>query len=561
MSRTFRSRLAGRRQRADGQRGQALVLFVIVLVVILAFAAIVVDLGVLRNDRQILANAVDAGALAGGTKLPVDGNAEEIAANALIDRTVQADRPGITTSDYTITYKCLIGVDAGGAPAIVRDIPMVCDPTHSLGRPALARDFIGAGPTRVSSCDPSVGDKCNVVVVAGSTWTQYGFGPVVGVNQGNTGVVSAAACQGPCGDNPVGPVDVMLVMDRTQSMSGVDTTNAVSAANAIRTGYDPAIQWLGLGLLGPSQTGLSGSCKITPATSIGTANLPTDLRRWVPLTLSGIGAPNNQDYTQSGSLLAANMQTPCYANSSTGTDLKDPWAMAAYELQQNGRAGVRKGIIFETDGQPNTAVTTSTTYCADAVAAAQTVKNAGIEVFTIGFGLDGANDAACPDTSGAFKGKTASFALASMATQPSTNSLGCPGAGATNTNNDGDHFFCLPKTAGASANLASVFKTAAAQLARTGAKLIDLYPTPVVDSVNPSAASASGGATVTISGQYFTGATDVTFGGIRASFTVVNDTTITATAPAGTAGVTVDVIVTTPSGSSVTTSSSDFRYT
>ena len=30
--------------------------------------------------------------------------------------------------------------------------------------------------------------------------------------------------------------------------------------------------------------------------------------------------------------------------------------MAAYELTHNGRTGVRKGIIFETDGQPNAAV-------------------------------------------------------------------------------------------------------------------------------------------------------------------------------------------------------------
>src|SRR5262245_50984095 len=216
MSRTFRSRLGERRRNAYGQRGQALVLFVIVLVVILSFAAIVVDLGVLRNNRQILANAIDAGALAGGTKLPVDGAAERTAANALINRTVQADYPGITTSDYSITYKCLIGVDGSGNANISRDVPMVCDPTKSFGRAMRSSDFIGAGPTRVSNCDPSVGDKCNVVVVAGSTWTQYGFGPVVGVNQGNSGTVSAAACQGPCGDNPVEPVDVMLVMDRTQ---------------------------------------------------------------------------------------------------------------------------------------------------------------------------------------------------------------------------------------------------------------------------------------------------------------------------------------------------------
>ena len=341
---TLKHILAGGRPRAGrqrGQRGQALVMFSIVLVVILAFASIVIDLGVLRNNRQILVNAIDAGALAGGTKLPVTGTAERTAANTLINQTVGANYPNLPAGAYTITYRCLIGIDLTGKAYVSRDVPLVCNPSNSLGHPAAVSDFIGAGPTRVSQCDPSRGDKCNVVVVDGSAWTQYGFGRVVGVNQGSTGTVSAAACQGPCGESPVGPVDVMLVMDRTSSMSGVDTTNSLVAANSIRTGYDASIQWLGLGLLGPSRT--VGTCLVTPATTIGTANIPADLRRWVPIGLTGIGAPNNQDYTLSTSTMAKNLVTPCYANSSTGTDLTDPWPMAVQELQTNGRAGVQEG--------------------------------------------------------------------------------------------------------------------------------------------------------------------------------------------------------------------------
>ena len=44
------------------------------LVIILAFSALVIDVGLLRNNRQPLVNAMDAGALAGGTLLPVDGS-------------------------------------------------------------------------------------------------------------------------------------------------------------------------------------------------------------------------------------------------------------------------------------------------------------------------------------------------------------------------------------------------------------------------------------------------------------------------------------------------------
>ena len=83
--------------RRDGERGQVLVLFTMVLIVILGFAALVVDLGMLRNNRQTLANTMDSGALAGGTLLPVDGRVPGAAAaiNALIVTTVSANFPGL----------------------------------------------------------------------------------------------------------------------------------------------------------------------------------------------------------------------------------------------------------------------------------------------------------------------------------------------------------------------------------------------------------------------------------------------------------------------------------
>ena len=60
-----------------------------------------------------------------------------------------------------------------------------------------------------------------------------------------------------------------------------------------------------------------------------------------------------------------------------------------------------------------------------------------------------------------------------MATQPSTNAYGCPGSGATNSNSDDDHFFCLPKTSGASTDLSAIFKSAGTTLAGTS-RLVQL---------------------------------------------------------------------------------------
>jgi uncharacterized repeat protein (TIGR02543 family) len=83
---------------------------------------------------------------------------------------------------------------------------------------------------------------------------------------------------------------------------------------------------------------------------------------------------------------------------------------------------------------------------------------------------------------------------------------------------------------------------------------------PTVTAVSPSSGTTLGGTTVTITGTGFTGATAVNFGGTAAtSYTVVSDTEITATAPAGTG--TVDTTVTTANGTSSTSSADKYTYT
>jgi hypothetical protein len=84
---------------------------------------------------------------------------------------------------------------------------------------------------------------------------------------------------------------------------------------------------------------------------------------------------------------------------------------------------------------------------------------------------------------------------------------------------------------------------------------------PSVTGVSPSTGTSAGGTSVTISGSNFTGATDVSFGGIPAnSFVVNSDSSITAVSPPDAAGV-VDVRVTTRNGTSSTSASDQFTYT
>jgi len=79
-------------------------------------------------------------------------------------------------------------------------------------------------------------------------------------------------------------------------------------------------------------------------------------------------------------------------------------------------------------------------------------------------------------------------------------------------------------------------------------------PDPTISALSASSGPLSGGTNITITGTNFSGVTSVTFGGVPATnVQLVNSTTITATTPAGSAGVT-SVIVTTTSGSNAANS-------
>ena len=85
-------------------------------------------------------------------------------------------------------------------------------------------------------------------------------------------------------------------------------------------------------------------------------------------------------------------------------------------------------------------------------------------------------------------------------------------------------------------------------------------PAPIVASIAPDAGPLGGGTSVTLTGTNLSGATAVSFGVTAATgFTVNSATSITATTPAGSAGV-VDVTVTTVGGTSATSAADHFTY-
>jgi IPT/TIG domain len=85
---------------------------------------------------------------------------------------------------------------------------------------------------------------------------------------------------------------------------------------------------------------------------------------------------------------------------------------------------------------------------------------------------------------------------------------------------------------------------------------------PKVTSVTPARGTATGGTTVTVSGGGLLSAAGVTFNGTAATFTFVNDSSLTATSPPpqGSGLITVDVLVATQIGNSSANPADQFTY-
>lgn len=131
--------------------------------------------------------------------------------------------------------------------------------------------------------------------------------------------------------------------------------------------------------------------------------------------------------------------------------------------------------------------------------------------------------------------------------------------GAGQTEYDNFRYKTTATTSGTPAELrAAINDIANWDVDETNATAYTLYPfpvtftvaaaTPSVTLVSPTSGPSTGGTGVTITGTNFTGATSVRFGDASAvNGVVVDDTTITATTPAGSAGA-AGVVVATPGG-------------
>jgi hypothetical protein len=449
-----RRRAARLLHRANDESGAIIVLFALLLVVLFGAVAFVIDLSRLFHERQVLQNAVDFGALAGAQELPAQGSAQGAVAAAEALQVTLDNAPWINPASVAITFKCIVGDrDGDGAPDL-QDVPYICGPSTGTW----TADWKTKRGRSQHACDPFAGDKCNTIVVRTSRIVDYIFAPVMGIKQGSTGSVSAASCRGACGASP-NPLDVVIVIDRTGSMTVADLANAKNAALSVLDFYDSSEHHVGVVALPYGRPG--NPCVVNdpqlypqPAASF-----------WQV-------APLSSDYDRSDGTLNTSSQIVQNINclqrpgsprvrvngvdrtSAGHTNLGDPLDAAREMLSTQGRSGVPDIVIFMTDGEANQPDTLLP--CNYLNTKANLAKSEGQTIYTIGYGIASAR---CQrDTGGPFRNAFASTNLARASTDGTALTDDVPGGCGINENRDGDYYFCES----GSGDLEPVFRQVAA---------------------------------------------------------------------------------------------------
>jgi hypothetical protein len=445
------------RERLADEGGAVVVLFALILTVLFGAVAFTVDLSRLFHERQVLQNAVDFGALAGAQDMPVQGSAQASIAAAEALRVTLDNAPDLTATAVAINFRCLVGDRNGDGAPDLEDVPYVCGPVTGTWA---AGEWRTRRARSSHACNPYAGDKCNTIVVQTSEVVDYAFAPVIGIDQGSTGAVNAASCKGSCGAAR-SPLDVVIVFDRTASMTPADLANAKNGALSVLDFYQSSQQYVGL-------VGLPYHNPANPCLVRSTQTYPNVGNAWRLVGLSSDydradGTPNPASrLIQMINCLQLPPSGMSVTPSGAGhTDLGDPMQTAASMLSTEGRSTVPDVVIFFTDGEANQPRFNQP--CTYATTRAAAAKAAGVEVFTIAYGVAGAR--CTQDTAGTYRNAWATTFLSAMATDSIDDA---PGGCGINENKDGDHYFCES----GSGDLEPVFRQVAA--ASVGnARLVD----------------------------------------------------------------------------------------
>ncbi len=329
------------RRRMGSEDGQALIIIVLFLIVLLGFCALCLDVGHAYLAQRRLQSSVDAAALAGAQELPDVAGATTWANNYGSGGNNNPD--GLDSVTMTVSTRCIASIPG---------------------------------------CSPA-----NAVVVKETGVIKTSFAKLFGVPN-FTVHASATACS-PCGEKPL---DVMLVLDRTGSMCTDSAGNPDPACNDMenaRNGMktflsfmNPTLDHVGLAVLPPA-TSLATKCSKPPNTA--SYDDPAAPYLLVPLS---------SDYKTGNSLNPASnlVSTIDCVKANGNTAYANAIDAAQAEIVKDGRPGTQKVIVFLSDGAANTGplyYPASSPYlltpCHQGITSAQTATAAGSTVYSIGY--------------------------------------------------------------------------------------------------------------------------------------------------------------------------------
>jgi hypothetical protein len=346
-----------------GERGAIAIMTALLAVVLLGVVALGVDIATQVNQSQMLHDTIDAAAHAGAYRLPASGSGASTDALASAVKNDPTLTGGLAP---TVSLFCVVASKWNGSSWAVdtTQIPATCDPTVEKGLGYTGKKC----NTIICSIPCRTTEFCNTVMVTGTKPVPYSFAPVIGINAGSTGLISSAACKGPCGKVLPNPMDVVVVADRTSSMikNNYDYTgDLILGVKGMLRVMTPSQQYVALGTIGRSKT-TNHSTAACDTNNQG-LSYPSDsknLGAWVPVNYSN-DYLSGTSINQNSSLIKA---LDCLTtHSGTGTNLASSMKAAAryllgpssgfdtstaYPAGPTRTGTVRKAIIFETDGVP-----------------------------------------------------------------------------------------------------------------------------------------------------------------------------------------------------------------
>jgi hypothetical protein len=300
------------------ERGAVLALVAVLAVGLVAIASFVVDYGRIKNAHKELQAATDAAALAAAQDLPDAGKAVATAkaySAARPEGTKGNTRPDLMSPTIDVETKCL---------QFLKDLGLNVCP--------------------------------NAVKVSQSQNVKLLFLGGLGVPGIGVGATSTAAMKGGL---PY-PLDVMIVLDRTGSMSSTKMNQARLGVRTFLSAMRPSSDKIGLALFPPSS---SGSCNYSEA------NHPYEDSKnlyapngYVVVPLSSDFRTSDEGPLNNGSKLVQSVSGSCPSAGGI-TAYTTAIRKGKDELVAHGRPDAQDVIIFFTDGEANYGPCSSSSSC------------------------------------------------------------------------------------------------------------------------------------------------------------------------------------------------------